>query len=352
MDRVGVMLTLLLCLSGCAKGTDAWLADLEGQEVFARLLAAAALGEAPPGEHRQAVSGLLGLRFEDDPLRGRAMGSLRSLASRSPEVFIELLEVPPYLNDSDVLLDALVGAGEPVVPALIRALQTGPINSRTALAVALGRLGHMSHPAVVEWIEQGSVAELEVAIAGVNAAGRGRAARNLALRLVTRLQDGTHDAGAQREAVLSAVENVTRDSKLAAQGLISALVSVSDVDRDALTAAVFSGLLEGLRRGTHEFSDARLLVDALEARAIPHLVSVLERDNEKTLKQWAASALGGLGRAALQPVLQSAADEVWVDDVLAVLNVARAELLQLSDQTQDARVRERAQRAASRLPGG
>ena len=338
---------LLLALAACARETDAWLADVEAPEAFPRTLAALALGEAPAADHRAAVEALLPLRADEPAVRQPALRSLRTLAGRSPELFVALLRDPAHEADRACLLDALVGAGEEVVPALLAALGNSPAGEGSELAIALGRLDQMSHPALVRWVEQGSVDQLAVAVAGVEAGQRGRAASHLAGLIVERLGG---DA-AQRARVLNALEQVARDSKLGAMGALAAARTRPPGERRAISRALYAGLLEGLRRGWHDRTHGHLFVEAVGPQLIPELIATLEADDERSIQQWACDALAKQGRPALKALLASDVPDGWLDEVVLAMGTPAGPWLQDAQRNENAEIRERAAQAADRLAG-
>ncbi|MBP8972380.1 MAG: HEAT repeat domain-containing protein [Anaerolineae bacterium] len=204
--------------------------------------------------------------------------------------------------------DALAGAGEAAIPALIGVLRRDVGAQREAAVAALVRIGGAAVPALVRSLEDGDWEQRALALDALGRLGDPAAVP----ALVGMLSDEDDDLRARAASALGQIGDAS-----ALPGLIRALGDRDGVVRwwaaEALgrsgDPAAVPALLEALR-APHEDMGTRLtVVGALarlgDATAVPVLLALL-RDEYLVLREAAARALGQIGDPAAVAGLEEA----------------------------------------------
>ncbi len=223
--------------------------------------------------------------------------------------------------------DALAGAGEAAIPALIGVLRRDVGAQREAAVAALVRIGGAAVPALVRALDDGDWEQRALAINALARLGDPAAVP----ALVGMLSDEDDDLRARAASALGQIGDVG-----ALPGLIRALGDRDGVVRwwaaEALgrtgDPAAVPALLDALR-APHEDMGTRLtVVGALarlgDAAAVPGLLALL-RDEYLVLREAAARALGQIG----DPAAVAGLEEALYDEQQTVREAALEALARL-----------------------
>ena len=207
----------MLLVLGCSKDTDDWVAELRSEEPLQRMLGAAALREVEASDCERVVRELIQMRYDSTDVFAQAEASLRVLAVRYTDVFVELVDDPELRKDRWVVLEPLVDAGEDAIPSLVAALRRGAPKDRRGAALALGRLRQVEP--LRAWADEVGGAAIAVAYLGCEPAReRGEPVRQELLARVL----GQLDAGAS--------ESIERLSEMGPSVLAAVIERGADPD--------------------------------------------------------------------------------------------------------------------------
>ncbi|MAG54898.1 MAG: hypothetical protein CMJ83_01270 [Planctomycetes bacterium] len=293
-----------LVLAACAREADDWLTDLQGDDAFARAMAAAALGRSSPGDAERVIPALLqALADEDDEVRAWADTSLRALAPFSLAELAAQVARPgdgisgAHTNASFYLAE--VGAAG--VPFLMNALKDPTTADRWSVVMALVRVGADAVPALLDAAQTTDTVTLAFIIVVLEQTPGGA---DHVPRLVGELA-GPRSASHAPARLADAFRLAGRHSPAIVRVLVDQSPQWKPQQREAVLPALVQGLLLRVARGDREVRvEAVGQLTRLGSDAVPPLIAALEHADAE-IAAWARKALAMIGPKALRQLLSS-----------------------------------------------
>lgn len=329
--RIAGLLALGLMLGSCAKSVDDWRQDLRGQDPYARLMAAVALGRS--GRPEAADELLSALSDGNEPVRAAALQALRELGPKAVPALLARLELgaapaDALAGETRLVASVLVEQGLSSVAPLIMAL-ADPRYDREAIVAALSDTG----PAAVEPLSELLLQpQPSVAAAAARALGSlGAAALPATTKLVLALRRTEPEVIAAAAVALGRI-GPDRNDVLPAL-LQVARTPVGDGNRpedelrrsarDAAREAAVRGLLLRMASGEPPLQEQALAQMAdLGPIAVEGLIQALKFDDESVAAE-AAACLATLGPQYLPHVLASLGERAPTHIARGALVVSR-----------------------------